>query len=527
MGLLSFLMSAGLIVCLCLVFEPRWETNDDVGMSMVAHGYGLATYGSPNLLFSNAVWGYLVRAIPTINGVLGYSLGTMVAVVVAAWGISYFLLRLGAGYLIAFLAVVLLLARPTLFPQFTVNAGLLAVAAVIGWRVHACDGDIGSLIFACALAFLGFLVRVDECFLVIAIGVLFLPWRALLERRRSQIGLLLLGAAIVSAAVLDRGSYRDQEWQRFVELDAARAPFTDFGAGDHLKQRPDITARYGYSANDLDLVSHWFFVDPKIANPTSLKAMLVELGPLPTQPGNIGKGFVAIKALPTKVLLPLFLTGALLFLVYLKWPVAMAWALFLAAVFTMGILGRPGILRVYVPVLSLLLLAPLFMSHCFGTIRQWIVVLALLTACAANFYLLIPEQARSKAIISELQAEIKRLPEGPFVAWGRGFPYEFVYPVLSSIADLPHLQIYSLGVETLAPYSLAVAEEHAGGGMVDRLQTAEGVRMIALPVRIELLDIFCRERFGKTLHMMRSYRTTSVTVQQVRCEEQELTSIRK
>ena len=57
----DILAPATFVFALCLFFEPRWETNDDVAMSMVAHGYGIAAVGMPNLIFSNVVWGYLVQ----------------------------------------------------------------------------------------------------------------------------------------------------------------------------------------------------------------------------------------------------------------------------------------------------------------------------------------------------------------------------------------------------------------------------------------------------------------------------------
>ena len=63
----SLAIAAAFVFSLCLVFEARWETNDDVAMSMVAHGYGVAAFGSPNLIFSNVLWGYLVRAVPQIK----------------------------------------------------------------------------------------------------------------------------------------------------------------------------------------------------------------------------------------------------------------------------------------------------------------------------------------------------------------------------------------------------------------------------------------------------------------------------
>lgn len=44
---------------------------------MVAHRYNLTTSGSLNIIFSNVLWGYFVRAIPIIKEVLSYSVATM------------------------------------------------------------------------------------------------------------------------------------------------------------------------------------------------------------------------------------------------------------------------------------------------------------------------------------------------------------------------------------------------------------------------------------------------------------------
>jgi hypothetical protein len=135
--LIALLSAVTIIVLFCLAFDPTYQSNDDVGMSMIAHGYGLVAYGSPNLVFSNVLWGYVVRAIPTVNGVLGYSLATMVTLLVFGWATLYFLLRLGVRYFLGLPVVVLLLLTPTLFPQFTINAGLLSVAAILGWQAYA------------------------------------------------------------------------------------------------------------------------------------------------------------------------------------------------------------------------------------------------------------------------------------------------------------------------------------------------------------------------------------------------------
>jgi hypothetical protein len=70
----ALVLSGSLVLMLCTLLEPIWETNDDVQLSMIAHGYGVVTTGSPKLVFSNVLWGYVIRSIPEINGTLGYSM---------------------------------------------------------------------------------------------------------------------------------------------------------------------------------------------------------------------------------------------------------------------------------------------------------------------------------------------------------------------------------------------------------------------------------------------------------------------
>lgn len=488
---------------------------------MVAHGYGLAAYGSPHLIFSNVLWGCLVRAIPTINGVLGYSLAAIAVLLVVGWMLLYFLLRLGTGYLIGLLSVALILLGPTLFPQFTINAGLLTVVAVVGWRVHARFGDMPSLIVACVLAWLGYLIRSQEFFLVLGVALPLLPWRTIREQRRVQIAFLLMGMAIALAALCDRWSYSGAEWQYFSALNAARAPFTDFGAGEYLKQRPEILARYGYSQNDIDLIRHWFFVDPQIANPKVLSAMLGSLGAISLQTHNYYLGLVAIKALLTPLLLPVLLAAIFLFVINPRRSLLFAWIGCLAALFAIGMTGRPGALRVYVPLLSFLLVAPLLIRQAKNNAWQTIAASVLLLACAGQLYVFVPAAISSKQTVQQVQKDLHDLPSVSIVSWGSGFPFEFAFPLLSNDLALRQIKLYPLGVFTHAPFSTAVSEQRAGLGMLERLRTDQGVPVIGSSQRIDMLSIYCRERWNGQMRKSVAYQSPSLLVQQVQCKVDE------
>ena len=519
--LIAFLSVITLFVSLLMAFDPRWATNDDIAMSMIAHGYGLAAYGSPQLIFSNVLWGYLVRSVPTIHGVLGYSLASVAMLVMFGWTTLYFLLQLGARYLLCLLVIVLLIAQPILIQQFTVNAGLLTVAAVIGWQAHARLGGIGSLVTACLLAFFGYLIRSQEFLLVLGVALPFLPWRALRKQRQMQIAFLLLGMAIAAASAFDRWSYSGPEWQQFLAYNTVRIPITDYGAGERLKQHPEIIARYGYSPNDINLVANYFSADPQIANPPALNAMLNQLGPIATPDKEIKTGIMAIKALLGPVLLPLVVSAILLLVLMPRWSVVLGWLLCLGALFAMGVIGRPGIVRVYVPVISLLLIAPLMVAKYREGSGQRMVTLTLVIACIGHAYLLIPSALATQQWTRQILRDVHGFPAGPIVSWGNSFPFELIFPVLGNDLNSRSITFYGLDSFTYAPFSVASIEQHKGLGMIERLKSADGVPIITTPQKLEMLRIYCLERLQGSLLDKITYRTSWLSVQQVRCEARE------
>ena len=148
--------------------------------------------------------------------------------------LMYGLLRLGLGYLTALAVVALILVRPVLFPQFTINAGLLMVSAIVCWNLSARQNDKRALIAGCVLAFLSYLVRSQEFLLVLLVALPVLPWRSFLLHRAPKIAVMTLILLISATAVIDHEVYQAGDWKSFNELNSARAPFTDFGAGVYL-----------------------------------------------------------------------------------------------------------------------------------------------------------------------------------------------------------------------------------------------------------------------------------------------------
>lgn len=490
---------------------------------MAAHGYGIAAVETPNLVFSNVIWGYFVRALPQMGGILGYSIATIGALVIIGAVVLHAFQKLGFGSLMSLSVLILLLARPVLFPQFTINSGLLTLGAVICWYLYGQQGSRRTLIFGCLLAFCGYLVRSQEFLLVLLIALPLLPLKKLGKDSAAQASAVVLLLAIGVAAYVDYKSYQGDAWRSFNELNPARAPITDFGADAHLKRRPDILDRNGYSENDIDLIRNWFFVDSEIANPVALNAMLTELGPLPLPSNALSNGWIGIKAFTNPVLLPGFFAAVLLFLLFPNRKLIITWALSIAAVFALGVLGRPGILRVYIPIVSLFLIAPLMLAQGSGLrpqsiLRQPLAKAVIVVALIFNTTLVISESRAKQRVSDQIRNDLYGFPTNVVVAWGALFPFSAAYPVFTKVDTLPGYRLYSLGVFTHAPFSVSKSEQVLGGGMIERLTSQEGIPIVADKRRFDLLKIYCKEHFGGVLDELAAREYGQVVVSWRRCQ---------
>ena len=511
------------VLVLCFFFEPTWETNDDVAMSMVAHGYGIAATESPNLFFSNVLWGHLVRLIPEINGVLGYSIATMATLIVVGTVVLYGLYQMGAGLIVSLSVFVLIMVRPLLFPQFTINAGLLMIGGIICWHLYDRQNNWRVLAMGCVLAFFSFLIRKNECLLILIVAIPLLPWRSLFQRRSFKLATLILLLAITVSSVINHSAYQQERWKTFNEFNLVRASFTDFQAALHLKKRPDIFERYGFSINDIDLINSWFFAVPELNNTQNLQAMIAELGILPwfkRGPKNFFKGLSAIW---NKKVLVLFITALLLIALRIPRRGTASLGLILAAIFLMSLLGRPGVTRVYTPLISLLIVAPFLVSQVSVRYNK-LVTGALLLATVLNCSFVFSEARKWHTNYPDIQRFSTSLPKETIVLWGATLPLETIYSVLRASPSARSHRFYALGVFTLAPFSVAFEEEQNKIGLMDRLKSESGIPFFVNPESLEFFEKFCIEHLHSNLKEVSSEQFGKHKLRWLRCAPQVLTS---
>jgi hypothetical protein len=373
------------------------------------------------------------------------------------------------------------------------------------------------MVIGCVLAFVSYLIRSHEFLLVLLVALPLLPWKSLLASKPALAAALLLIGAIGISAIFDYQAYQGQSWSSFNELNLVRAMFTDFGAGEPLLLHPEILQHHGYSANDVRLLQNWFFVDPAIANPQALRAMLTELGPLPTHLNALANVWLAFKALSHPTLLPLVLAALLTSALLPSRRVIASWVLFFAAICALGLIGRPGVLRVYVPLVCLLLIAPFLQGGVFSGWRRRVGLVVLFVAGIFNSYQVMAESKKAHISSEQTRKGLGDFPQRPVVIWGGVFPFEEVYPVLGASRSAMNYRFYGLGVFTLAPFSVPFAERD-GRGLVDLLVKPEGVPVIATEYLFRYLDIYCVERLHGLPSELNAQQHGKIALSQRQCK---------
>jgi hypothetical protein len=164
----------------------------------------------------------------------------------------------------------------------------------------------------------------------------------------------------------------------------------------------------------------------------------------------------------------------------------------------MGILGRPGILRVYVPLLSLLAVAPFLGKKILRPLRPLVAICVAIAAFVSASATAEKSKTFEFAAI-ETRKSFTEFPTESVVIWGDSFPFEMIYPVLGASPAAMTYRLYGLGVFTWAPFSVAFAEQGQQRSVVDRLRHSKGIPFLATDSRYVYLEKYCGEHHGGSL----------------------------
>jgi hypothetical protein len=478
---------------------PFWETNDDVGMSMISHGYGFIDTGSPNLLFSNILWGYFVAHMPSVLGLDGYAVATYLVLFSISVFLTFWCFEITQRPLFSIVFIGCLMWKPILEPQFTINSGLLMVASVLALLSYRERSKKWLLGFFILSAFVSFLIRDQEAVLITLVALPLIFYKTWSAKRVTLFSVILLGILCFGAHIYNNYAYQTEEWRSYNELNLARAAYTDFNAGKIVKARPEVLAKFDYSDNDIDLISKWFFFDKEIASPPALLAMLSESGYFDVSRIKLVK-LAQILSTFTSPYLGLLMLAALVCLILSRSTrLLLAWVIFISIVYGLTLIGRGGVERIYYPVIILLLLygfSTLSWSSSNGQRMavgrvEYIVLVILVSLAVQRSFIVSGLKLESNHIINQVLS----MPSGePIVVWGSAIPYRLVYPIVEEVPAIKQIDLIALGVSTLMPSSLAAVDLSNGEGMIRRFRSQGGALMIARERQLIVLNTYCEER---------------------------------
>ena len=513
---LPYFITAGVLLFLLFCGDKFWQTNDDIHMSMLVGGYGIAASPSPGPGLRlppppNVLWGGLPAHPPDIVHIRGYTVATYALLLVTALVIGLALHRRRVPPLFAGAALISIYCGALLLPQFTLLAGYLAAAGFV--LVLASDEHNLKLCMfgsACFLILAG-LVRPDELVLVFVVisPLLLHAWLTHDQHWRLHwLGLAGICLLSLAAAFLINLHYdKSGAWAAFTDIDSVRGQFTDYGLGNYFVKHPKKLAGSAVSLNDVKLIRSWFYLDPKVFNSANFGPLVHSVTLADRYGLNVVRtaSFMTVfESLQFRVLLGLFALFALF-----HWrralPEAVSLVVLLVLIILIALMGRPGIERIYQPVgatMALLALIKLGRQEGRWTTLLGVVALAGALGLAALLYIR-TDGHQGPVIRAATCASLAQLPKDQLlVTWtGDGqYRWKAIYRPTTPDDDACDPPLYSIGSYQLAPASLARLHAYTGGkNFIDALLAGQKFYIISSKGRLMMLDRYLQEHYHSSL----------------------------
>jgi hypothetical protein len=304
----SVIATAALGLGTLVFFNPVYETNDDVVMNLIAAGVAVVDHPDEHLLFINVVLGWpLSRLYMLAPGVPWYGISQFCALLAAAWGMAYALLRVSPS--LRRLSVVLLVFVLALLPclaqmQYTKTATLVSLAGLLLFLAPlrgATSWPRAADVAAGALLLLGSLIRFQSLLLALVIAspllaVAFLApffpraalWRAAAASASPRDALRRAAALAVTLAVVfalyaaNRAYYAsDPEWRDFYPFYGVRSQFTDFVRYEYTPETQPAFDAVGWEQIDWAMLVNWFYADRERYSLDKLRRITETAAPAP------------------------------------------------------------------------------------------------------------------------------------------------------------------------------------------------------------------------------------------------------
>lgn len=516
---IKIIFPAAVIALLVTFLSPSWMTNDDPAMSMIAHGYGAAQKPSPLIYFSNLYWGKIVQAIPTIGGWHGYSIATAITIVISISVSWAAIISEKRNFLLSASIIVCVLIYPILFPQFTLTAGMAACAAILSLKKYLHHLNSTWLAISLLLGITSFLIRPLELFFVCLVALPLINWRSLLSHKQAWGAGAVFLILISFATIQNNRSYNAPEWDYFNKNLPTIQKITGWSYAEELKNDEKLLKKHSLSPIDVELAYRWMWFDIDQTKFDNLQNAIDQI----SNRSKLNAGWQervmkAINALFSKEIIFLTLFAAIAATFIKAKTLWVSWAIFICAIAIIGALGRPGEIRIYIPVISLLLMSSIFYKDDNHTdICNWKVLLALILSLlhASN---LISESLNREKSHHEMLAKFQNLNTENYVAgYYSTLKANHIFALDKSAKISSNFNnLYLFGWPALMPHSVSYDAENKGAGFKAKFHSPNGVWIIINSTK--LLESYCHEK-GFKFETLKKRSTQTGHARKIRCSE--------
>ncbi|HSN17918.1 MAG TPA: hypothetical protein VLV87_06885 [Gammaproteobacteria bacterium] len=504
----SYLLGCVALVMLVSQFRFFWMSNDDVAMSFIVDGGGQVLTPGPHLVLTNIAWGYFAYGLHLLGDPFAYATSIYFGLALSYIALVYAFFHSKVNHALAALALFCVYLPTVINPQHTLVAGYLAFAGI----ALLCNSIERHLLVggavACLLLLLSSLVRWDETAFVMLVvtplcwNYMSMAWKS--PERHRWLGLAAAAcAAGIGFLLLDYLTFGLGEWREFADTYGYVMLFSDFGVAGYFNSHPAALRGSGFTLSDLALFSHWFYCDTQVFVPQRLAELLQHLTWSERIASNLKHVRNIFRAFDREFMV--FLSMALLLLVAhrRRWQMLASLVVLTLLMLLLAAAGRPGIVRVYLPVLAAMLMLGMFEFQ----VRTWL--WSLLIGVAILFingrYLMdlhhsnLVRQAASRHV----RAATCALPKDSLlINWGSSYPFTLNFLPFGSRDTTCNLNFYGLGEYSLAPFALEHLHRYTGGkDLVPALLSGQSFDIFANRGELLSLQDYFQRHYGAELHI--------------------------
>ena len=514
-----------------LFITPHWMTNDDVGISMRAHGYGGFYQASNYLIFSNYIWGIFVSMAPSFKNIPGYTFSCYLVLFISAITINAYLKRKSKSNFFSIFLTMTLFAIPLSLPQFTITSGVCAIAGLISYLSYADSKKNIHLFLFFILCYISFLIRVQEFFfLTLIFFPLFLKKK--IFSKLSLIHFFIFFLLLVFSHFFNESKKNDKDWEIHNEINKTRITYMDYG----YKYKGNLPIK-NITANDQKLLQKWIFFSIGREGWKNIKNYLSK------ESNKITKNIFSFKKLETKKILnnflifhnlngfdnPLILLYCLtIFLFFIsnnKLKLSLSIAIFILVIFMFaGLRNLP--FRVLYPFIFGLTIFSInnpinILNLKYIHIIINLIILVILATLTKTLYF---KSINTDIYLKKINNDIDKISTDTLYLNGLPFDLTLLYPPFNS-NYLKDFKFYALGSTVYSPLSYAYYYDFKlkQNNIHTHFLSEKGINMIwtnkyrKKNFYKELFSGYCKEKFNKQFSQKSLLNLETISVYNLKC----------